>query len=293
MPVRFPSKAAIVAAFFLLVACATNQQRASSSPARRAPGPGCLDTLRATDSISAVIKMSVIPDDTAADLPADFEEMFVEEFRSHFKAPPHLPLSVVLGSPPCDSLGSRCASGFLDVGTIAYATAHNDGKLSNIQVVDAALTPGLADSVAAALRAVSKAASVPPTGDAGSVALVMQLGAEENPDTVPAVRQVFKAKVPHYAIPFRYAMMPAAGVDARFPFAARLAGVGDSVTIAFTVDSDGMIVPESLELVQARYRDFVSSVLDALTKTRYHPAYLGDCPVATRMTQRFLFKAPQ
>ena len=53
-----------------------------------------------------------------------------------------------------------------------------------------------------------------------------------------------------------------------------------------------MIAPESLELVRATYRDFVSSVLDALGKTRYHPAYLGDCPVATRMKQRFLFKVP-
>ena len=109
---------------------------------------------------------------------------------------------------------------------------------------------------------------------------------------VPPERRVFKAKVPRYNVPFRYATMPAAGVDAAFPFTARLAGVGDSVTIAFTVDANGMIAPESLELVRATYRDFVSSVLDALGKTRYHPAYLGDCPVATRMKQRFLFKVP-
>ena len=68
--------------------------------------------------------------------------------------------------------------------------------------------------------------------------------------------------------------------------------LGDSVTLAFTVDSNGMIAGESMELVHARYRDFVSSVLRALGNTRYHPAYLGDCPVATRMTQRFMFTTP-
>ena len=87
--------------------------------------------------------------------------------------------------------------------------------------------------------------------------------------------------------------MPAAGVDARFPFRARLAGVGDSVTVAFTVDAAGSIAPESLELVRATYGVFVSSVLNALAKTHFHPAYLGDCPVATRMTQRFVFKVPE
>jgi hypothetical protein len=37
----------------------------------------------------------------------------------------------------------------------------------------------------------------------------------------------------------------------------------------------------------------VTSVLDALGRTQYHPAYLGDCAVATRMKQRFLFKVPE
>jgi Gram-negative bacterial TonB protein C-terminal len=290
--VRVPSTAATFAALFLLVACATNQPKARTSSVRSTAGAGCLDTLHATDSISAIVKMSVTPQDTAAKLPPDFEGMFAEEFRSHFKVPSRLALSVVLGSPPCDSLGSRCAGASLNVGAIAYATANNEGKLSDIQVIDAALTPSLADSVASALRAMSKAGTAPATGDRESIALVMRLTPEDDPDTVPPERRIFKAKVPHYDIPFTYATMPAAGVDARFPFNARLAGVGDSVTIAFTVDSDGMIVPESLELVRATYRDFVASVLGALTKTRYHPAYLGDCAVATRMTQRFLFRMP-
>ena len=243
--------------------------------------------------MAAIIKMSVVSQDTAVKLPADFEGMFVEEFRSHFKVPTRLPLSVVMGSPPCDSLGKRCAGGALNIVAVAYATAHSDGKLSDIQVIDAALTPALRDSVGAALRAMSKAAGVPPTGDAASAPLVLHLGAETNPDTVPPQRRVFKAKVPRYQLPFRYASMPAAGVDARYPFTARLAGVGDSVTIEFTVDADGTIAPESLELVRASYRDFVFTVLDALGKTQFHPAYLGDCPVATRMQQRFLFKVPE
>jgi TonB family protein len=237
--------------------------------------------------------MSVVSQDTAVKLPPDFEAMFVEAFRSHFKVPSRLPLSVVMGSPPCDSLGKRCAGGALNIGAVAYATAHNDGKLSDIQVIDASLTPALKDSVAAALRAMSKTLTVPSTRDSESVPLLMHLGPEMNPDTVPSERRVFRARLPRYQLPFRYASMPAAGVDARYPLAARLAGVGDSVTIEFTVLADGTIAAESLELVRASYRDFVYTVLDALGKTQFHPAYLGDCPVATRMQQRFLFKVPE
>ena len=236
--------------------------------------------------------MAVTAVDSMAKLPPDFEGLFVEEFRSHFKLPAHLPLSVVMGLPPCDSLGLRCASASLNVGAVAYATAHNDGKLSDIEVTDVALTPTLADSVAFALRAMSRLQTAPLSGDVESVPLVIRISLDDHADSIPAARRVFKAKVPRYDLPFRYATMPAAGVDAKYPFNARLAGVGDSVMIAFTVDADGTIVNGSLELIRATYRDFVSSVLDALSKTHYHPAYLGDCPVATRMTQRFFFKVP-
>src|SRR5205085_10530103 len=102
-----------------------------------------------------------------------------------------------------------------------------------VEVVDVALTPALADRLKIALQAMSKAGTVPLAGDVESVPLVLEIGPEENGDTIPAERRVFLAKVPRYDIPFRYASMPAAGVDARFPFRARLAGVGDSVTVAF------------------------------------------------------------
>ena len=240
-----------------------------------------------------IVKMSVASRDPKVALPRDFEDLFVEEFRSRFRVPSKLPLSVVMGSQPCDSLGSRCVGGILSLGAVAYATVHNNGKLSDITMVDVALTPRLADSVKSALLSMSRAELVPPIGDVDAIPVMLQIVQEEEPDTVPTVRRVFQAKVPRYDRPFSYASMPAVGVDAKYPFSARLAGVEDSVTLAFTVDADGAIAAESIELVSANYRDFVASVLDALSRTRYHPAHLGDCAVATRMKQRFLFKVPE
>jgi TonB family protein len=172
-------------------------------------------------------------------------------------------------------------------------TAYNDGTLSDPAVVDVALTKRLNESVRSALQAMSRNQAVPWMGQTDSIPLVLTFAAEEQPDSVAAARYVFKAHVPRYDMPFSYAAMPLAGVAARYPVAARLAGVEDSVMLAFTVEADGTIAPESIDLVSASYRDFVSSVLEALGNTRYHPAHLGDCAVATRMKQRFVFKAPQ
>jgi TonB family protein len=277
-------------------ACASNPQPKSKiASARRTvvDSIDCLDTLRASDTIAVVVKMIVAPQNPKAILPRDFESLFVQEFRSHFGVPRKLPLRVVRGTPPCDSLGSRCVGGILSLGAVAYATAHDDGKLTDIEVVDAALTPSLADSLTTALQSMSRALLAPPVGDIDSIPLVLQLVPEESPDTVPAVRQVFSAKVPRYSSPFSYASMPMSGVNAKYPFNARLAGVEDSVTLAFTVESDGTIAARSIELVSAKYLDFVASVLEALGRTRFHAAHLGDCAVATRMEQRFFFRVPQ
>lgn len=290
------SFAAIFAVLFAANACATNPPPwTKAASARRAVSDtvGCLDTLHTSDSITMVVKMSVAAQDSTVKLPREFEAFFVDGFRSHFTIPRKLPLSVVTGWQPCDSLGSRCVGGVLNLGAVVYVTAHDDGTLLDATVIDETMTPALADSLSAALGAMSRAKEVPSLGEADSIALTIRVAPEERADTVQAARYLFKAVVPRYSSPFSYATMPQAGVDARYPVNARLAGIEDSVTLAFTVGSDGTIAAESIDLVSANYREFVASVFDALVKARYHPAHLGDCAVATRMKQRFVFRIPQ
>ncbi len=146
----------------LALGCATGPRpKARTSATRSAADDTCLDTLQAADSVIAIVKMNVASRDPNTRLPPDFEGLFAEEFRWRFKAPSRLPLSVVMGSEPCDSLGSRCAGGVLTVGAVAYATAHNNGKLSDIAVADVTLTPSLADSVNSALQSMSRDAVAP------------------------------------------------------------------------------------------------------------------------------------
>ena len=275
-------------------ACAANPNPGRRTASRRsAVSVGCLDTLRAQDSLTRIVKLSVSARDSGVALPADFQDLFAEEFRRRFRLPPKMALSVVAGMPPCDSLASRCAAGMLDIGALAYATAHNDGKLTDIGVLDAGLTPSFTDSVRSVLAGISDASMLPSIGGVDSIPITIQLVTEEPLDSVSPYRRVVRLTVPRYDLPFSYASMPAAGIKVEYPFAARLAEVEDSVTVAFTVNSDGFIAPQSIELVRATYRDFVTAVAEALLETRYHPARLGDCAVATRMEQRFLFKVPK
>ena len=180
-------------------------------------------------------------------------------------------LSASAAEPPAGLLRKIAENEFGNLG--------DTSTLADPAVVDVALARGLADSVHSTLERMSRDQAVPWMGHIDSIPLILTLSPEERPDTVPAFRQLFKARVPRYDIPFSYAAMPVAGVDARYPLTARLVGLEDSVTLAFTVESDGTIAPESLDLVSASYRDFVTSVVEALGKTRYHPAHLGDCAV--------------
>jgi hypothetical protein len=250
---------------------------------------GCLDTLTAIDTAEALIQVSVASADTGVKLPAGFADLFAETLREHLRPPGKLALSVVMGSEPCDSLGLRCAGGELSVGSRAYVTAYNNGKLSEPAIVDETLTPSLVDSVRVALERMSSGGEVPWLGATDSVPLVVTLA--PTTDTAGHSTAVFTARLPVYDDPFTYAVMPRAGVDAKYPFSATVAGVGDTVSLEFTVLADGTVAPESVAIITASYRDFVTNVLDALLKTHYHSAHLGDCTVATRLKQRFVFKA--
>lgn len=277
-------------------ACAANPSpnRKPSSAANdiRADATGCLDTLHASDTIETIVKMTAASQDSKIALPSNFENFLAQNFHARFKAPSKLPLSVVVGGEPCDSLGSRCAAGILNIGAVAYVTARANGSLVVTDIVDETLTEDFADSIRSTLEAMSKNRDVPWLEGADSIPLVLTFVPDDEPDTVPATRYIFKAKIPRYDLPFTYAMMPSAGIDPKYPTRAAIAGIGDSVVLAFTVRANGSIAPESMDFVSGNYREFVLSAANALNETRYHPAHLGDCAVATRIRQRFVFKSP-
>jgi hypothetical protein len=268
-----------------------------SEPDRPQPASGalrdtvaCLDTLHATDSVTAVVKMTVKPQDSKTKLPLDFDGLFVQEFRSRLKVPSNLPLSVMQGWTPCDSASHKCASGVLMIGSQAYATAHSDGAVSRIAVVDFALTPALADTVRVVLQMMAKDKAVPFFNGPDSIPLDISIHTEQRPDTVPVGRHLFKAMIPHYAYEFSPAKWPKNARAPKYPSIAERSGVPDSVALTFSILSNGTVAPQSVDLLAAHYTDFVHAVFDKIATMRYVPGHIGSCPVATWQTQSFVFK---
>jgi hypothetical protein len=253
---------------------------------------GCLDTLHASDSISAVVTMSVRPHDRRAKLPPDFEGLFVQEFRSRLKMPANLPLGVMLGWTPCDSVRHQCAGGVLALGSKAYATAHPGGTLSRILVIDYALVPALTDTVRAILQKLSDEHSTPILAGADSILLDIFIHVEQHPDTVPAFRHLFRATIPHYSLQFSEPEWPKNARGPRYPSIAERARVTDSVDLDFTVLPDGTVAPQSVDLKAAHYTDFIRAVFDRIVTIHYIPGRIGSCPVATATGQKFIFRLP-
>ena len=269
-------------------ACATTPGRAKASGIVQS-GPGCLDTLTASDTVKSAVVATLTPQDSTTSFPSNLDSVFVAALKGRFRIPDRLQLRVVTGWEPCDSAGTRCAGGILNLGVASYFTAHRDGRLTRISLVDATLTPTVVESLNRALRKLSSDRAAKWTGPPDSIPIELRLTQVDASDSISVSNRFFTSLVPHYDLPFTSSMMPSSGVEASYPISAELAGVGDTVEVAFTVDADGEIAPESMEVLSAKYRDFVASVARALLETRYHPARLGDCPVAARTRQRFVF----
>ena len=92
-----PRRAAVLAVLLapLVAGAATRVTSRDAFPVREniaRDTAGCLDTLQASDSVFAVVKMSVRPQIPKTRLPPDFEGLFVQEFRSRLESPHHSPL---------------------------------------------------------------------------------------------------------------------------------------------------------------------------------------------------------
>lgn len=268
---------------------ASEEQRAGQQAS--ADTIGCLDTLRASDTLSAVVKIAVRPQNRKTQLPPDFEEFFAQEFKERFKVAGNLPLSVMRGMGTCDSTAHNCTKGWLWLSSTAYAIARANGTLSRIGVVDESLTPELAKAVKAVLDEMTSERRVPAIRE-DSLPLEVALRVESNPDTVSRSRQLFRVRLPQYDLTFTMAkarQKPAV----QYPRNAERAGVGDSVTASFTILADGAVDLRSFDLSSGHYRDFVQAVIASLEKARYEPARIGTCPVASSATQSFVFKVPR
>jgi hypothetical protein len=273
----------------LMLASAMSTGDAVAAYMVKADTVGCVDTLRATDTIAAVVKVSVRHQDTTAKLPEDFEGLFAQEFKSRFRPPQQLPLSVLHGDPPCDRDKNVCSSATPIVHVVAYAVVASDGTIQHLGVLSPSLNKELADSVRSALMSMSKANMVPFFQTEKTLPLTIIVNSEDTPDSVPPVRRLFRAKLPRYSLQFRHAQMAENSPRPKYPGPAERAAVGDTLQFQFTIMPDGRVAPQSVDVLRAHYREFLVTMGDALSRSVFQPAKLGACPVAEWVTQTYQF----
>jgi hypothetical protein len=235
--------------------------------------------------------MSVKPQNKGDKLPKDFEGLLAQEFRSRLKLPSNLSLSVMRGWDSCDTgtVQKSCSSGVLMIGNTVYATANSDGTLSNLSAVDLSLTPEFSDSVLSVLRQMSNERLVPFFTSAKSIPLEIFIEPAENPDTVARERQLFRASIPRYKSRFKNPGWREPKDLPKYPRNAESSGVGDTLVLTYTILRNGTVAPNSIDLRSGHYRDFVKPVVTSLLTSKFDPATIGGCPVATWVTQKFMF----
>jgi hypothetical protein len=249
---------------------------------------GCLDALRTGDTIAAVVKLTLRSQDRKVTLPPGFEAFFTREFKLRFSTPADLRLSVMEGTGTCDSDQLNCTSGSLRLSSTAYAVTRRDGSLSRLGVVDESLTPALAKAVNAALEAMSSDRVVPKL--VKDQPLEIAIRAEPLSDTVPRERQLFKVRLPRYNLAFT-AATTLKTIPPKYPMAAEMARVEDSVSMSYTVMPNGLANLSSFDYQAVQYGDFIQAVIKSIESSTYEPGRIGSCPVATWVRQLFLFKA--
>jgi len=252
---------------------------------------GCLDTLRATDTITAVATLRVRRYQNKADLPAEFAGFFAQEFKSRFRVPSNLALSVVMLTRATCTTDRNCSGAGLWLSANAYAVARKDGSLSFIGVSDESLTPDFAESVRVVLETMSRDRAIPEIYE-DSLPLEITIRPHLDPDTVPRERHLFRVRIPWYDLRLTPPDAPPNQV-LTYPVLAERVGLEDSVAMSFTVLSNGSVHPGSLDVRSGFFREFIQKVATELEKSTYTPAQLGACPVATWTNQSFVFRMPR
>jgi hypothetical protein len=171
---------------------------------------------------------------------------------------------------------------------------HRDGRLGGAAVLASSLDAAFDRAV---LAAVARVDSIgyrfpPPETMAGDSAFVrLRVGA-----VAPAGAEawpMFRARVPRLPAGEVAAALEAPPVPyAPEAIAAGAAGAAGTVAVWFVVDSAGVPLAHTVQLLRADHPLLARMVLDAIPTLRYRPTRVGGCAVATHVSRQFDLAPP-
>jgi hypothetical protein len=272
--------------------------RAQDSTAARPASPPivahCDSLLRntATDSERVVVRM-VLGREDGGPLPEEIAMLALQEIGTRFRPPQPFQIPVFASGParlrnfrpltdPAGELRTPLIHGVYGV------VVGRTGEGRRPDVLLESLVPGLDSAVIATLREVSAERAFPylPDEIAGdSIVLHLRLTSMPPASSGTSV-DLFVSHFP------RFPVVDAALVEApapEFPAEEKQEGITGDVLLQVVVAVDGRPYPSTVEIMQGTTFGFIRSALAALSRMRWTPARVLDCPVPQQVMVPFHF----
>lgn len=254
----------------------------------------------AHDSVHVVVTAIATVDSSDRDrlvkLSPTFLAFVVEAVRTHFVPPTNLDLASLAGGmphPPADWLAPpnwkapRTTRTTPLLAADAYFTINASGTPGDIRIGHSSMAASLARSVDSAIRAIvpEDYGLVPQNADGVRVHFHL----EAAPDSVATDQPFFTTWLPVYRID-QSPRAPKRPVIPTYPVNARDQGVTDTVLVSFAIGPSGRVIPGTIDLLSAHYRDFVDVVASTLRDNVFQPIIAEGCPVTSTVREAFTFE---
>ena len=278
-----PGSAPVASAAVALAALALAPAPAAGQRAR------CDSVLAAptADSVTHTVSLTASAFDTLQGLPASLLALVGQGVAQAFVPPQPLAMWVYQLVPTPASMEPQ---GYPVINGDYLAVLHRDGRLTGAAVLASSLDGAFDRAVLAAVgRVDSIGFRFPPPesmdGDSAFVRLRVDPYGVRGGGSAP----MFRARVPRRT--FSEAMVPGAGGPPAVPYTleAIAADAKGMVTTWFVVDTAGVPVARSLQVLRADHPQLLRMVQAALPTFRYRRTHVAGCGVPVHLVQRFDF----
>ena len=278
-----PHAAALAALAIVALAAAPG---AAQRAAQRARCDSVLSAATA-DSVTHTVSLTASAIDTLQGVPPSLVALVGQGVAQAFVTPRPLAMFVHQIVPPPASMEPQ---GYPVVNGDYVAVLHRDGRLDGAAVLASSLDRAFDRAV---LDAVARVDSIgyrfpPPEAMAGDSALI-RLRVDPYGVRDGASAPMFRARVPRPT--FTEALVEGEGPAPRVPYSpeALASGARGMVTTWLVVDTAGVPIPQSVQVLRADHPHLLRMVLDAIPTLRYRPTRALGCGVPVHLVQRFDF----
>lgn len=277
----------------------------SAADSVSSPKLTCVIPVAPADSSNEIVYLRLAPVDDLRSAPRSpltkerrtQHALLLQEIRGFVEIPRplSLPIGIATGfiDSPSDRGGGRVVP---DLESTVAFTLHSHGGVSEIAVEVPARLPQLDSALRSALERAGAAGvlsgllgvSGPKPERMPLYSARFRLGITLSERGASVRAPFFRARLPRYTL--TTAAADPNNEPPRYPKRAREMQLDGRVLLKFVIDTAGRIEPETVDVLEASYLDFITVIFDELPRWRYQSSTVNGCPVPQLVQQRFVFE---